>query len=174
MLEDHDKSCPFLTPEGCTIYEDRPFSCRAYPMERAVARFCDEKGPQEGFFVAQHSYCHGHKETSEWTAEQWTENQEIEPYNKMNDLWVEIDTILRSNPWGEKGVESPALKMTFMACYNIDSLKNFIFDSTFLSRFDVPQERIDKIQNSDIELMKFGFDWVKLFLTNSGPLSVKQ
>ncbi len=173
MSEDKDKSCPFLTPEGCTIYEDRPFSCRAYPVERAVARFCDEKGPQAGYFVAQHSYCLGHTEARKWTAEQWIKNQQIEQYNEMNDLWVETDTIFRSNPWGNKGIESPALKMSFMACYNVDSLKKFIFDSTFLSRFEIPVERIDKIQESDIELMKFGFDWVKLFLTNSGTLSAK-
>jgi hypothetical protein len=60
--------------------------------------------------------------------------------------------------------------MAFMACFNIDELKTFIFESTFLSRFDVPQERIEKLMESDVELMKFGFDWVKFFLTGAGLL----
>ncbi len=38
MSDDKEKSCQFLSSEGCTIYEDRPFSCRAYPLEHAVAR----------------------------------------------------------------------------------------------------------------------------------------
>jgi hypothetical protein len=29
MLDDEEKSCPFLSDKGCTIYKDRPFSCRA-------------------------------------------------------------------------------------------------------------------------------------------------
>ena len=90
----------------------------------------------------------------------------------MNDLWVDIDTIFRGNPWGPEGLDSPALKMAFMACFNGDEFKTFIFESTFLSRFDVPRETADKLKESDVELMKFGFDWVKFFLTGTGPLGV--
>src|SRR5512139_3600634 len=28
MRDDEKRSCPFLTPEGCTVYEDRPNICR--------------------------------------------------------------------------------------------------------------------------------------------------
>jgi len=44
MSDDEDKSCQFLSAKGCTIYKDRPFSCRAYPLERAVARRNDKNG----------------------------------------------------------------------------------------------------------------------------------
>lgn len=57
-----------------------------------------------------------------------------------------------------------------MACFNVDEFKNFIFESTFLSRFDLPSERIKKLKASDVELMKFGFDWTMFFLAGSGPL----
>ena len=57
-----------------------------------------------------------------------------------------------------------------MACFNMDEFKNFIFESTFLSRFDLPSERIEKLKASDVELMKFGFDWTMFILTGSGPL----
>ncbi len=176
MSDDNKKSCPFLTPDGCSVYEDRPFSCRTYPVERAVARYKKGKGEEKEtcWFLAKHTYCLGHGEAKEWTVHQWVENQQIKEYNDMNDLWVGLDTIFRSNPWGDRGTNSPALKMAFMACFNVDSLKKFIFDSTFLSRFTIPKERIDQIRESDTELMKFGFDWVKLFLTNSGPLTSEQ
>jgi len=74
---------------------------------------------------------------------------------------------------GRQGVDGPAFKMAFMACFNIDKFKMFVFESTFLSRFDVSPERIDKLTASDVELMKFGFDWIKLFLTGAGPLTLK-
>ncbi len=173
MSDDEEKSCPFLSDKGCTVYEDRPFSCRAYPLERAVARLNDGYGRLVQYFIANHPYCLGHKEPREWTVREWTEDQQLQQYDEMNDLWVDMDTIFRRNPWGDKGINSPALKMAFLACFNVDKLKEFILDSSFLSRFDVPEERKEKIMESDVKLMKFGFDWVQYFLTSKGPLAPK-
>jgi Fe-S-cluster containining protein len=170
MSDNREKWCPFLSNKGCMIYEDRPFSCRSYPLERAVARIDDENERTVLFFVVEDPYCMGHKEVRKWTADEWIEDQKMHVYNDMNDLWVDIDTLFRSNPWGPQGMESPALKMAFMACFNINEFKKFIFESTFLSRFDVSCDRIDRLKTSDVELMTFGFDWVKFFLTGKGPL----
>ena len=171
MSEAKDRACPFLTADGCTVYEDRPFSCRAYPLERAVARF-GKKGQREvRYAIARHSHCQGHGEKTTWTIQDWMENQKLEPFNKMNNLWVDLDTLFRSNPWGERGLESPALKMAFMACFNVDKLRDFVFNSSFLSRLEVDDERVEKIKTDDTALMVFGFDWVRFFLTNRGPLS---
>ena len=172
MSDGDERSCPFLSTRGCTIYEDRPFSCRAYPLERAVARTDDEKRREVLYFVAEDSYCLGHKESRKWTVESWVEDQQIQLFNDMNDLWVDIDTLFRGNPWGPQGLDSPALKMAFMACFNGDEFKKFIFESTFLNRFHIPEETADRLKASDVELMRFGFDWVKFFLTGTGPLQI--
>lgn len=170
MSDDKEKSCPFLSPEGCSMYKNRPFSCRSYPLERAVSRIGDQSGRKVLYFIMRHSYCLGHEESREWTVMEWIQDQEMDLYNKMNDLWVDIDSIFRANPWGSQGIDGPALKMAFMACFNIDMFKKFIFESSFLSRFDLPGEKIEKLKRSDVELMKFGFDWIKFFLAGSGPL----
>ena len=169
MSDDEEKTCPFLSDKGCTIYEDRPFSCRAYPLERAVARSGDKNGRKVIYFIMRQAHCLGHKESREWTVEEWIQDQKIEVYNEMNDLWVDVDSIFRTNPWGAQGIDGPALKMAFMACFNVDDFKKFIFESTFLSRFDLPDERIEKLKVSDVELMKLGFDWTKFFLKGTGP-----
>jgi len=170
MSDDVDKSCQFLSATGCTIYKDRPFSCRAYPLERAVARRGDENERKVLYFIMRHDYCHGHKESRKWTIKEWIEDQKIQIYNEINDLWVDIDSIFRANPWGLQGVKSPRLKMAFMACFNVDEFKKFIFESSFLSRFNLSREKTAKLKKSDVELMKFGFDWTKFFLTGTGPL----
>ena len=101
------------------------------------------------------------------------DSQELEAFNNMNDLWVDMDTLFRKNPWGDRGLDSPALKMAFMACYNVDKFRDFVFNSSFLSRFDVNKDRMEKIQSDDATLLIFGFDWVRFFLTGKGPLSPK-
>ena len=173
MSDTEDKACPFLAAEGCRVYEDRPFSCRAYPLERAVARVADDSRPKEMYFIVRHSHCSGHRETRKWTVAEWLDNQEIIEYNEINDRWVGIDTIFRQNPWGAKGLESPKLKMAFMACFNIDRLRTFIIQSSFLERFDVKTDKINRLMDSDMDLLKFGFDWIEFFLTGKGPLKKK-
>jgi hypothetical protein len=64
--------------------------------------------------------------------------------------------------------------MAFMACFNVDEFKKFVFKSTFLSRFNVHQDKVNQLRESDVELMKFGFDWVKFFLTGKSPLMMTQ
>jgi Fe-S-cluster containining protein len=170
MSDKDEKWCPFLSTKGCMIYKDRPFSCRAYPLERAVSRTCGERKRDVLYFIAKDSYCKGHKEFREWTIKEWIDDQKFQLYNEMNDLWVDIDTLFRANLWGPQGMDNPAFKMAFMACFNVDEFKKFVFKSTFLSRFKMDQDKIDRLQESDIELMKFGFDWIKFFLTGKGPL----
>src|SRR5512146_117768 len=36
MKNDGKRSCPFVTPEGCSVYEDRPSTCRYYPVGMAA------------------------------------------------------------------------------------------------------------------------------------------
>jgi uncharacterized protein len=123
------------------------------------------------YFIARHDYCLGHQEENKWSIATWMANQALSEFNAMNDAWVDIETLFRGNPWGERGLDSPAIKMAFMACYNVDKLRDFVFGTSFMSRFDVPPERIEKIQTDDAAMMLFGFDWVRFFLTSKGPLA---
>jgi len=36
MSEDEEKTCPFLTKSGCTVYSDRPDACRMFPVEQGA------------------------------------------------------------------------------------------------------------------------------------------
>jgi hypothetical protein len=56
--------------------------------------------------------------------------------------------------------------MAFMATYNIDRFRDFVFHSSFLKRYKVKAAVLKKLKADDEELLKFGFDWVKLFLWN--------
>ncbi len=173
MSDRRDKSCSFLDTGGCSVYADRPFSCRAYPLERAVRRSGAPDGPEEMVFIVRHSHCRGHEANRIWTVPDWVENQHIKTDNEINDRWVEIDTLFRQNPWGSEGIMGPKLKMAFMACFNVDQLKRFIQESTFLERFDLDFRRRNLMLESDTKLLEFGFDWVEFFLTGKGPLHLK-
>jgi Fe-S-cluster containining protein len=169
-MSDHPGSpCSFLSDNGCTVYEDRPYSCRAYPLEPAL--YGDgEKQWNIRCYVVCHRHCLGHRENQEWTARQWMEDQQMEDYNQINTGWARIDALFRRNPFGEKALDSPAMKMAYMASYNMDTFRRFVSESSFLSRFDVPQERLEAVRESDTALLMLGFDWILQFLYKQGPL----
>ena len=171
MSDAKGRACEFLSETGCRIYPDRPYSCRAYPLERAVARKPADGARTAYYGIARHSYCLGHAENKSWTPAGWASDQDLAAFEAWNDHWVDIDSIFRSNPWGEKGIQSPALQMAFMACYNMDKFRRFVCESSFLSRFSVPPARVEAIRGSDEALMLLGFDWVRRMLRNEGPLA---
>ncbi len=165
MSDNEEKTCPYLVREGCSIYKDRPDACRTYPVERAVMMAPFSTGPvQEFYFLTPQPICKGHFQEREWTVKEWLSNQGVEPFNQMNDLWSEMDILFRSNPWGPDGFEDKRFKMAFMASYNIDTFKKFIFESTFLKRYKVMGHILQELKTDDTELLKFGFTWIKFYL----------
>ncbi|MFW6082299.1 MAG: YkgJ family cysteine cluster protein [Desulfosalsimonas sp.] len=170
MSDESGRPCRFLTAKGCSVYEDRPFSCRAYPLEPALSRQggC---GSGDRFYVVRHPYCEGHEQDCFWTVSRWIEDQDLGPFLEMNRRWAEIDTMLRRDRWGEAGFEHPAFKMVFMACFNPDRFREFVFNSSFLNRFSVQGERLADAEKHDEDLMHLGFDWVEFILEGSGPLA---
>ena len=52
-------------------------------------------------------------------------------------------------------------QMFFMVSYNIDKFKNFVFESSFLDRYEVDAETVEKIKSDEVALLKFGLKWLK-------------
>lgn len=164
LSEDESNSCPFLGVDGCGVYLDRPSSCRTYPLERGVDR-SPQKGVATDFFLlTHHEYCHGHQEEKKFTVKQWIRDQRLDEYNLMNDLWAEVDTIFAGNPWAGEGSGGSKQQIAFTACYDIDNFRLLVAKHSLLERFTVSRDQKRRINESDTELLKFAFEWVKSFL----------
>jgi len=160
MQKDEKKSCPFVTPDGCTVYEDRPSNCRYYPMGMATLRKKDaDSGKDEFYFMIREDHCKGFEEDKEWTINEWRKDQQADLYDDMNRGWMEI--LIKKKSFGEK--EFPEIKnqMFFMVSTNTDYFREFVFGSSFLETYDIPQERIEKVRTDDAELLKLGFEWLR-------------
>lgn len=166
------KPCSFLSQSGCGVYEDRPYSCRAYPLEPAFSGDGENRLNMH-CYVARHSHCLGHREDREWTAPQWIQDQQMEDYHDINANWAQIDSLFRRKSFGEKPLDNPALKMAYMASYNVDTFRRFVFESSFLSRYDVPPQRLEAVRGSDTALLLLGFDYILRFIGGQGPLREK-
>ncbi|MEJ2688690.1 MAG: YkgJ family cysteine cluster protein [Deltaproteobacteria bacterium] len=174
MKDNDDKSCPFLVASGCSVYEDRPSSCRMYPLERAVDRNPQRGRPEEFYFLTNHPYCKGHQEQEKWTAREWLRNQGLLYYNLMDDLWAEIDTLFAGNPFEGEGVAGPRQQVAFMVCYNLDGFREYVLHHKLLDGFRLESGRKRDLLAQDEELLKFGYDWLKLILGGVSSLRPKR
>ena len=82
----------------------------------------------------------------------------------MTIRWAELRRLFQNDPWGAEGPTGARAKMAFMAAYNVDRFREFVFGSSFLKRFTVKPELLSRIKKDDAQLMLLGFDWIKLFL----------
>jgi len=173
MLDDNNKSCPFLAPQGCTIYEDRPVTCRYYPLGTAAFREQEfEPTGEDFYFMVREAHCLGFEEDKDWTVKAWRKDQGVELYDEINKGWMEF--MLRKKSFGfqaELSEESRA--MFFMVSYNVDRLRRFIFESSFLEKYDAEKDLLEKIKSDEIALLQFGFEWLQSALFGANKIKLK-
>jgi len=174
MMDDEEGKCPFVTPEGCGIYEDRPANCRYYPVGKGLIIKGAEKGPVpvEYYFFIREPSCLGYEDDKEWTIEEWRIEQGVDVYDVMNKEWSEIQ--LRRDNEGQSKLDDKKQSLMYMASYDTDTFRKFILESKVLDIFDIDNEELEKIKTDEIALMKFGFKYLKYILMLEEALKVKE
>lgn len=173
MAENTEKTCPFLTEAGCSVYLDRPDACRTFPLEQGVLYEAGRSKGEPVCFFRPPAFCLGPTEPDLWTQRSWEKDQQAETYHCMTAKWADLKRLFQVNPWGSSGMENPKAKMAFMAIYNLDLFREFVFGSSFLKRCHVVSTVLKKIKKSDSELMMFGFSWVRLFIWGKSVPHIK-
>lgn len=183
MRED-DNKCPFVTPDGCTVYSDRPTACRYYPVGMADFREGGSKDAdgnenvaeeEKFFFLVKEDYCKGHEEDKIWTVREWRADQGVDVRDEMNKKWLRL--IMRRKSYGHQAsLSEQAKRMFFMASTDLAHFRRFIFESSFLDTYVLDQKTIDKIREDDVELMLFSFDYLAntLFGAEIAEMSIKE
>ncbi|PID76668.1 MAG: zinc/iron-chelating domain-containing protein [Deltaproteobacteria bacterium] len=181
-LREEDDRCPFVTPEGCTVYSDRPSACRYYPVGMADfheggTRDADGNeipgGEDKFFFVVKEDHCKGFEEDKEWTVREWREDQGVDVRDEMNREWLRL--VMRRKSFGAQAeLSRPAKRMFFMASTDLASFRRFVFESSFLDTYIVDDETIEKIKNDDVELMMFSYKYLASALFGVQTLTIRE
>ncbi|MDR2549460.1 MAG: YkgJ family cysteine cluster protein [Desulfobulbus sp.] len=167
--------CPFVTPEGCTVYSDRPSACRYYPV--GMADFheggTNDAAEEKFFFLVKEPHCKGHEEPKHWTIGEWRADQGVDLRDEMNKEWLRL--VMRRKSFGLQATLSEAAKrMFFMASTDLDTFRKFIFESSFLDTYEVDPATLAKIKEDDVELMLFSFKYLANTLFGAPGLVVKE
>ncbi len=178
MGDNEERTCPFLLgpEEGCSVYTDRPVSCRYYPIGQGTVKKREgeemEIVYEEFYFFTREKHCLGYEEDTEWTVQSWREDQDSAGYDEMNRGWMEV--LMRRNLPGKPGLDQKKQTQFFMASYDLDRFRRYIFESKFLDVFDVSDEEIAKMKEDDAALMKFAFRYIKFLMMMEESLKLKK
>lgn len=170
MKDDDDKSCPFLSPAGCSIYEDRPWSCRIYPLQPESTRLTEKAGKRY-YSVMNVPFCKGFCEDRALTVDQWLAEQRVPEYTEMEKPFRKITL----NPFFcEQIIKNQSIRqMYYTACYDLDRFRRFVFKSSFLQRFETEPEEIEQIKADDQALYKFAMKWLEYGFIGRHVLKVR-
>ena len=154
MGEDQEQRCQLVTEKGCSVYEDRPWSCRMYPL--------DQRSSASFTFIAESTTCKGLEDAHTYKVSDYLVDQGILIYKEMEELFEEITSHPNVH---QLDIDNETIaQMLHMALYDIDRFRDFVFKSDLLKRFDIDETTLHTIENNDVELMKFGFKWIKFGL----------
>ena len=156
------KRCPFVGDKGCSVYEARPWSCRMYPVAMALPPARGGVEPEPAFFLLEDDFCHGRREQRTWTVESWQRDQHVLELEEIEKGFRE----LIGHPWfiGGRQLDPKRIEMFFMAAYDLDTFREFIFSTTFLKRFVLDDATVEALRTDDKALLRFGFRWLRFAL----------
>jgi len=159
MVDDGRASCPFVSPEGCRVYGDRPGACRFYPLGRGAQRGQDGCIAEQ-YVLIREPHCRGFEEPQQLTISSWTENQDLSPYLHFNDILAEI-------------IQHPGIR-SLAGRLSQEQLETYIFALYDLDRFrddflnQIPAAVIHRhgfspyaLAADDEALLRFCFSWVE-------------
>lgn len=152
-------TCPFVTASGCSIYIDRPASCRMYPLARAVAKDRVSGKIVEYFALIEEDHCKGFGVLDGKTVAQWLEGQDVAVHNTENDKILELISLKNQIRPGK--LESAEEEIFYMALYDLDDFRSQIAENRLLSSTKLSREYMKRILADDLALLNFGIAWIK-------------
>jgi Fe-S-cluster containining protein len=162
MGDTPQKACPFVAPEGCRVYKDRPMACRLFPLGRSSGINRDSMKKEAFYYLLDIPGCLGFDEKQIWNVKEWRDNQGLFPYAEINDRMLALvfhDRRDRAKPLNEN-----QLQKVMVACYNLDLFREFVFKTGFLDLYEIDKETVTKIEEDDTSLLKLGFAYLERVL----------
>ena len=156
---DSQLKCPFVTPGGCSVYEDRPSSCRTYPLIRAVSRSRETGKVSEYYALLKEPHCLGFERGPSRTVHEWIDKQGILIYNEINDMMLEI--ISMKNQYSPGPLDLKSGHIFYTALYDLDSFRTQILKNKLSYDFAQDQQIVDIKKNDDLALLKFSYKWIQ-------------
>jgi len=133
-----------------------------YPIGMALPPARAGVPPEPAYFYFEDDFCHGRQEGRTWKVDEWQRDQGLIERDELEVGFRE----LVGHPWfiGGRQLDPKRIEMFFMAAYDLDTFREFVFSSTFLQRFELEQALVETLRTDDRALLRFAFRWLRFAL----------
>ena len=79
------------------------------------------------------------------------------------------------HPWfiGGRQLDPKRMEMFHMACYDLDTFRDFVFETSFLDRFELDPKQVETMREDDEALLHFAFRWLRFALFAEPTMRVR-
>lgn len=167
-------ACRFMVDEGCSVYDDRPASCRYYPVGLMSLRKQDEYVDRDAYAVVKEEHCMGHLEERPITIEEYRQEQGVVDYDRHSRGWRQLILKKKSSGPSIGSLSLKSRQFFFMASYDPDTFRAFATSESFRESYDLPPELFDEIETSDEALLEFSARLLRQVLFGEVSIPVRQ
>jgi hypothetical protein len=167
-------ACRFMQAEGCGVYADRPTACRYYPVALLSMRKQDEYTDSQSYAIVKEDHCKGHEVARTISIDDYRKEQGVIEYDDLARGWRQL--VLKKKSSGPT-IGAPSLKsrqLFFMACYDIDTFRNFVESEAFGKLFAMSADERTLILGDDVELLQFSFRFLRQVLFGEQSIALNE
>lgn len=169
MIESPDRECPFSLPAGCSVYDDRPGACRAYPLGRGAK--ITRSGIETKYYMVNENTCKGFGNGQSFTPASWLENNGMTKYNYFNDKYMQLNAKIQASG---QPVAQKLAGMALVSLYQIEEFRALIQRMKIFSHLQMEKTQQDLIMSEGLDgdeaCLEFGHDWLELIIFGTSIL----
>ncbi len=159
MVDDGRASCVFLCKTGCSVYADRPGSCRGYPVGRGASQTRTSL-PEETLVLIREPHCQGFAESSDTqTVATYLHSQGMEAYNQKNDLLLPLLQHCRIQS-GQFRPSRHQCHQFILALYDLDQFRLDMTAGHIALQRPLQPGHLRGLAGDDEELLLLGVHWL--------------
>ena len=150
LMDPQSLTCPFVTEEGCQVYENRPWACRMFPL--------DLTSTESKFrLISQKERCKGLSERSNVSVGDWLEGQGVREYMEMDR---EFQSVVPAGFKPGAPMNEGLGRVLFLA-YDLDRFAELLEDTRFLMFYEVDEQMLSLVRKDLKELLKLSFRYIR-------------
>ncbi|MCW7755165.1 YkgJ family cysteine cluster protein [Desulfobotulus sp. H1] len=154
-------ACPFLCETGCIVYEDRPASCRIFPLARGLVRNRISGCIEERYARIPDPLCKGFESDQSIHLKDWLASQDMDKFNRMNDAMMPLISLKNQLRPGPLPLREREIFIT--GCYDLDRFRKKHYETGALTDL-FSKKQLMHAADSDEALLLLGMDWVRIQL----------
>jgi len=158
-VPEDDLRCPFVVSSGCQVYEDRPSSCRTYPLARAITRSRETGRITEHFALMCEHHCRGREQQRTQTVREWIQDQQLAEYNRFNDMLMDIISL--KNQAHPAPLDLREQRMFHLALYDLDAFRKHLREGAYHDGHPLGKEVRLALEGTDVDLLVFAHTWIR-------------